>query len=104
MERHGKKELLKLLEYVKKYHLHHISIDRKGINVKNEWSEDIAEFVSYIIRWFTLLDTSQIITHICHAILYKVMKVQKLSKSDGVNSAILKAANKIIIFFLMKIK
>ncbi|WMV20519.1 hypothetical protein MTR67_013904 [Solanum verrucosum] len=54
-----------------------------------------------IIRWFTLLDTSQIITHICHAILYKVMKVQKLSKSDRVNSAILKAANKIIILFLM---
>ncbi|KAH0752122.1 hypothetical protein KY285_005270 [Solanum tuberosum] len=122
------------LEYVKKYHLHHISIDRKGIDVEKEWSEDIAEFVSYInefllvnmslvprvaasnvskikimiygslndiIRWFTLLDTSQSIIYLCHVILYKVMKVQKLSKSDGVNSAILKAANKIIILFLM---
>lgn len=54
-----------------------------------------------IIRWFTHLDTSQIIINLCHAILYKVMKVRKLSKSDGVNSAIHKAANKIIILFLM---
>ncbi|WMV51161.1 hypothetical protein MTR67_044546 [Solanum verrucosum] len=144
MERHGKEGAYKIvrrylkvdnfifdgLEYVKKYHLHHISIDRKGIDVENKWSEDIAEFVSYIneyllvnkllvpcvaasniskikimiygslndiIRWFTLLDTSQTIIHLCHAILYKVRKVQKLSKSDGVNSAILKASNKIII-------